>query len=467
MMIKKLLIIFSVLLLTLIGVGLWGHSWLKGRFEKEALVAQIEENCNCRAQIDRTSVSFFSSPAKVEIHGLKLAPRDAESEKPLGQRTVLDGKSALVSVDRVLLSVELMSLIRGRVDIQQLHFFTLGVTTEVREEGTSLQAIFEKPAKHIITATAPEMKVTEAKVAEVKSTEPKAKDAKLKQAFKIGDLPVSLKVDEAGVDNASVQILNPKNGTRVTLENVRFALVGMDVSADDLTKHNQCGLEYEGTIRVEKLDGSPQTANFSIVGKGKLTPFDSATGEWDPDLVLEPTLKKGSLLGGLPLSQQLSEKDLKGMKDNGIDLGDIALGGVLGEDVSTVVHEVRGKLIVKKDTRLVFPQYEITLNDGTWFNAGEDAHIVRGSLIVGPELSTRILEQAKATANKKLGDGLGDLAVQALKATLMNAQGQLVLPLKSKGRMSKPEVSLDSKLNDAKDVLKDAGKSLLNGFLKK
>jgi hypothetical protein len=155
------------------------------------------------------------------------------------------------------------------------------------------------------------------------------------------------------------------------------------------------------------------------------------------------------------------------MKDNGIDLGDIALGGVLGEDVSTVVHEVRGKLIVKKDTRLVFPQYEITLNDGTWFNAGEDAHIVRGSLIVGPELSTRILEQAKATANKKLGDGLGDLAVQALKATLMNAQGQLVLPLKSKGRMSKPEVSLDSKLNDAKDVLKDAGKSLLNGFLKK
>jgi hypothetical protein len=33
--------------------------------------------------------------------------------------------------------------------------------------------------------------------------------------------------------------------------------------------------------------------------------------------------------------------------------------------------------------------------------------------------------------------------------------------------MSKPEVSLDSKLNDAKDVLKDAGKSLLNGFLKK
>ncbi len=455
---KKLLIIFSLLVpLVMVVVIWWGHHLLKGQFEKDALVAQIEENCNCRAQIDRTSASFFSFPAKVEIHGLKLAPRDEETAKPFGQRAALDEKAALVSIERVLLSVELMSMIRGRLDIQQLHLFSLGVRTEVREEGTSLQAIFEKPAKKpsvepVITATAPEVKV---------------KEVKLKQAFKVGDLPVSLKVDEAGVDNASVQILNPKNGTRVTLENVRFSLVGMDVNASDLVNHNHCGLEYEGSIRVEKLDGSPQTANFSVVGKGALTPFDPATGEWDPDIVLEPTLKKGSLLGGLPLSQQLSEKDLKNLKDSGIDFGDIALGGVLGEDASTVVHEVHGKLIVKQDTRLVFPQYEITLNDGTWFNAGEDAHIVRGSLIVGPELSVRILDQAKVTANKKFGDGLGDLAVEALKATLMNAQGQMVLPLKSKGRMSKPEVSLDSKISDAKDALKDVGKSLLNGFLKK
>jgi hypothetical protein len=465
-MIKKLLIILlPVLLVVLIVVGIIGHSWLKGKFEKEALVAQIEENCNCRAQIDRTSTSFLSFPAKVEIYGLKLAPRDADAaaKKPLGQRALLDEKAVLISIERVMLTVN--SLMLKSLDVQQLHLFKLEVRTEVRDEGTSLQAILEKPKKSESEKQVTASAETDKNDTNTPPSQSKEKARNISSYLSIK--PKALKADDAAMSNSTVQILNPKNGTRITLDITRFSLLGIDVIMDDLANHNQCGLEYEGTIRVEKLDGSPQTANFSIVGKGKLTPFDPATGEWDPDLVLEPTLKKGSLLGGLPLSQQLSEKDLKGMKDNGIDLGDIALGGVLGEDVSTVVHEVRGKLIVKKDTRLVFPQYEITLNDGTWFNAGEDAHIVRGSLIVGPELSTRILEQAKATANKKLGDGLGDLAVQALKATLMNSQGQLVLPLKSKGRMSKPEVSLDSKLNDAKDVLKDAGKSLLNGFLKK
>ena len=38
---------------------------------------------NCRAELDASTASLFSSPAKVELKGLKLAPRDAECAKPV------------------------------------------------------------------------------------------------------------------------------------------------------------------------------------------------------------------------------------------------------------------------------------------------------------------------------------------------------------------------------------------------
>jgi hypothetical protein len=276
---------------------------------------------------------------------------------------------------------------------------------------------------------------------------------------------VSLTVEEAGVQNANIEIISRKNGMRISLENVRFALTGIDVIPSDLANHNRCGFSFEGGIRVEQKGQKAPISDFNLVGNGSLRPFEISTGEWSPDLNLEVTIKKGGLIGGTLLAEQLDKKDLKKLTDYGLELGDIALGGVLQEDANTKVHHVRGRTFMKQDTRLVFPQYEITLLDKSWFNAQQDSHLVRAKLVVNQELSARVLEGAKTTLGAKYGESLASLGIGVLGTTLMDDQKRITLPFKSKGSLSKPDVDMDTLLNDVKDLLKDAGKSLLQGLL--
>src|SRR5260221_14261022 len=107
---KKALYILGSLAVVLGGLFFGGQAWLKGGFEKNALIQQIESQWNCRAGLDASTASLFSSPAKVELKGLKLAPRDAEVAKPPGQRAPMDPKTVALSMDHAELSVELWDL---------------------------------------------------------------------------------------------------------------------------------------------------------------------------------------------------------------------------------------------------------------------------------------------------------------------------------------------------------------------
>ena len=81
---KKVLYVLSVLVLLAIAVIFGGHAWLKSRFEKEALIVQIEQQLNCRVQIDGSSASILSSPAKVELLQKSSQPtgRGDTSDRP-------------------------------------------------------------------------------------------------------------------------------------------------------------------------------------------------------------------------------------------------------------------------------------------------------------------------------------------------------------------------------------------------
>lgn len=50
-------------------------------------------------------------------------------------------------------------------------------------------------------------------------------------------------------------------------------------------------------------------------------------------------------------------------------------------------------------------------------------------------------------------------------STLMDSEKRLVLPFKAKGPMSKPDVQLDTVLNDIKDLLKDSRQEPPGGAL--
>jgi hypothetical protein len=483
---KKLLIALSSIVVLLLGAAVGGHAWLKAKLQKEQIVAEMETAWNCRAQLDSTAVSFFRSPAKVELIGLKLSPRDGEFIKPFGQRAKLEDAQALVSVKSAVLDVDLSSLMSGRLDVKDLKLKGVKVRTEIDDEGeSSLQLMLDSPDTEYVEVVEPP---TEAKPkakescdensasadapADKPHKDPKPKKKKrvrvkkVHKPFKAGDLVVALKVDEATVEDADIEILNRSEDTRLNFSRVNFSLKAIDVQASDLANHNSCDLTYMGHVLVEKPVAELKSAAFDVSGNGNFAPFDRNSGEWAPDLTINATVKKGGLLGGTKIADQMKDKDMKRLIELGIDLGDLAAGGVLQEDASTDVHAFRGKMLVKQETRLVFPEYDITLANGSSISAADDQISAKAVLVARPDLSTRILAQAKKSSVEKFGEDLANIGEALVRNALVDAKGQLVLPFKLKGKLSKPEVSLDTVVNSIKDSMKDAGKTLLEGLLK-
>ncbi len=469
---KKVLYVLGLLVLLAIGGIYGGQAWLKSRFEKEALIAQIEQQLNCRVQIDGSSASILSSPAKVELRGIKFAPRDEEVEKPVKQRAKLDENLVAASAERAVLLVDLSDLIKGNVNIKQLKFEGVQVHGRFDKEGrNSLHPMFISPRKDKTNDD------KNPKPKDPKSSDPtvvknphdkKDPDTKTNEErpFHASDLPISVLVQVAGISNAQMDISDEKNGTQTTLENFHFDLKDMDVNPSDLAKHNRCLMDFSGQILLKKTGVNMPLMDFAFSGDGSVKPFDVQSGEWNPDIWLKVKLHKGAIIGGTPLKEQMREKDAKKIKDYGLELGNIALGGVLGEDADTEIHRVGNKFIVKKDTRLIFPQYEITLADGSWFNGHEDVHRGNGVLVVNAAVSKDMLSHAQKGLAEKYGDTLASLAMAVVEPALLDDQKRIVLKFKSRGKLSQPEVDLDNVLVDIKDSIKSAGSSLLDGLLK-
>lgn len=505
---KKLPRILAIVLVLAAGAMVGLRSWVSGWVNRPKLIAEMEAGWNCRAELNSTSLSLYSAPARVVLGGLHLAPRDEETDKPLMERNAFDPASALLSAGRIELTVSLSDLLRRKASVRRLRIDDLILRDETDEEGESqLDILFESPDLYEdvwetsdnvpgnqsrqsqpwrlpetagilapaqvqgtdgrLSVEAKEIKPGDSVKRDPKS-KPKKKRRKKKKEhkpFKAADLRVALEAEEASVENAHIELIDLGQNTRILFERVRLALKDVDVAPDDLAHHNVCRMEIGGDIRLEKTDVAQMLVNCSLTGAGTIKPFDVASGEWSPDITMELSVRKGSLLGGTLLKEQMRKKDAEKLKEYGIDLGDVALGGVLREDVDTQVHLINGKLIVKKDTRLIFPQYEIALVGASWFHGRSDSHIARGELVVGAELSEKILSRAKTNLAEKYGETLAGLAAQAVIAVLQDDKKQIVIKFKSKGKLSKPEITWDNPLNDLKDILKNSGADLLKGLL--
>jgi len=335
---------------------------------------------------------------------------------------------------------------------------TVAVTAgDVQANGVKVEDAPKKPDE---TPKPEEPKKDGSKVANAPKEEKKKPEP-----FKAGNMPVSLQVDEAGIRNGRLELTDKDHGTHTLLENLRFVLKDMDVNPADLAHHNMCKLEFDGAFKLDQDESATSVANFQVNGSGVIKPFDAESGEWSPDFTLDVALKKGSLIGGRLLKDTIRKKDLEKLNKYGIDFGDITLGGVLGEDASTEVHMFNGKTIVKQDTRLVFPQFEITLLEKSWFNSAVDMHNVQGVLVVSPDLTGRMIDQIKKKLDTDYASGLGSLAEDLIKKVLLNEKGQLVVPFKSRGKMSNPDTNIDNFIGEIVDGFKTLKGSLLDDLL--
>jgi hypothetical protein len=274
------------------------------------------------------------------------------------------------------------------------------------------------------------------------------------------DMRVSLAVKKASISNGHFEAVDLKGGTKTVVDHLEFA-ADIDMVPNDLANHNLCKFSAEASLTVDKDNPKMQFANLNLAASGTVAPFNAQTGDWNPDTDLAIKLRKGSLVGGTQLTKQMKPKDLKDLTELGINLGDIALGGILERDADTRVHALAsGKLIVKQPTTLAFPQYEISIQEKSWFHAPQDQHSVSAMLLVGPELSARIIDDAKKALAAKTGLGsLGDLGVDAIMKALTDKEGRLLLPYSAKGKLSDPKPDFGDLFHK---LLKIGSKNLLD-----
>ncbi|MFZ4764925.1 MAG: hypothetical protein ACOYMN_08205, partial [Roseimicrobium sp.] len=356
-MTKKALLITVPILAVLVGAaGFAGHAWLNGRLQKESLIEQMERAWNCRAQLDDTSVRLLASPASVRLHGLKLAPRDAQNALPLAQRAPLTAETAALSIDQAVLSVKLTDLIAGHLNVEKLQLDGVSAHTVIDVDGnSSIEELFSSPTpvekptpsaevpsvseippptqaasppvatESLVTApqqpanAQPTPAITNPSSGPIQTPAVAAENRRLKA----NEMVLSLAVEEASMSNGQIRVSDLRSGTLMTMEGVSVALRDIDVNPADLAVHNRCRFAFGGLFRVENTSEKIQIANFSVEGSGDAKPFDSTTGEWRPDLHLDVTIKKGGLLGGALLAQQVGAKDLERLKEWGVDLGDL------------------------------------------------------------------------------------------------------------------------------------------------
>lgn len=484
---KKKLLIFTSSLIALLGIATFaGYSWLAGRFEKEAIITQVEQWWDCRATLESSTVNLLASPATVELRGLKLAPSDDEVAKPCAQRNAFPEEAALLVAEHATLSVSLQDLLSRRYRIEKLHLTNIHVRTEIDSEGdSSLDMMFDSPESpsdadpsspqaqvkrvfHAFAASAGIPNEPPQTGAPVKPGKKKKKGPKKKkEPFKASDLGLALQVQEASVSGGSFDIVDLKNQTRTKLGNIALTLSDIDVDPNNLAEHNRSNIKFTGDIKTAKMEAGVDnvTADFNVQGDGVFHPFAHDTGLWFPDLGLNILIKKGSSLGGAPLETQMREKDLKKMRDYGLDLTGLAMGGILQEDLITQIHAIGSKMIIGRDTHLIFPDYSITLLQKSWINAAEDDHKLNGKFTANPALSERVLSGARSKLGEKYGETIASLAEATINATFMDEQKRLIIPIRSRGSLSKPDVSLDGSIGNITDTLKNTGKSLLDSLL--
>lgn len=443
---KKILILLSCLVILVIAAAAAASWWVMGQMGPEVWVRQAEEHWNCRAQIDEASLDLLSNPATLVFKGVHLARRDGEVELPLAERTPLEATQSDIFIAELRMAVRLEDLLKKRVHIEELTLLDPVIRETQTEQGSTLQALFRKPA--VPGAEAP--------------ARPSAAPKSVKKEDESGaGRGFSFALASARIVRGSFS-MNAKD-TAVRITGLDYEIGGLDMETlkpgDELDTRLKALISVTGMTRVQGVKRLAEMARIQLRGEGKITPIHPQTREWKPSALMTLTLVKDSVLGGQQTLGDAAGKDLRKLEDFGINLAPLPIGGPLQQDAVIVGRWVNGALILPQGCLFVFPEYEVALAPKSWVDTVKDTHEMDLRLSCGPQLQQQI---QSGIANARLGK---DFA-RGLTAALSDERGRLTFDIKSRGSLSDPKVTPDTD-RVLKNIMSGRGLGdLLKGFLK-
>ncbi len=445
------LLTFTVVLAGLAISGLqW---WTVSRFNPERIVRLLEESRNCRASVGSVSVRMWGFPARVEMHNLKVTPRD-ESEKP-----AVPGETFL-NVDHALLEVNLWSLLTGEMVVERAHINGMALqTVKWRDGGNSLKLLLAAPGTAAQSASPP---VTLEDVDEVPAPDavPDGDD----QPFHISELPITSTLHEARISNASWTILNQRKRTMQQFKDGNVVLTGMTLDPDNPAQGGHAQVTAGTRIILDSQRLNLRTLDFIIGLEGKYQLVDPATGCLNSDLEFQLTVKRGSLINRIPTLVKLNER-LDKLKDStGLNLN-LPPEASLTSD--TIVRARLKDKVIRFTDDIFFPfdTYQLGLDKESWISLRDEQHVFTGRLIISGERSKSVVASLREFLEKR-SSVLAKLVSKTLFDNIVTKDGSVELPFKSSAGIGRPDVALSDKLLEAlKRAGTEAGKDLLNDAL--
>ena len=420
---------------------------------REAVARQLEALCQGKVALASSDLELWSSPARWRLSGLEISAATAPEGAPDGP---------VLRLKEAVLEVSLTDLLSGTLDVKRLTLDGLEANEYLSPEGESQwQAVLaKKPGPGEASKDAAKAKDK----AEAKAT---SAGEKTKPAvFQADQLGMTVRVHEARISDGRLFIHNRVNKTKTRLENLNFAVTGIDVDPAQLQTHNRAAAEMSAKLTLEgrgKVGGEMQDVRFAyldLAGKGSLRPFDPETGVWKPLGEWELTLAKGSALAGYMTMGQADADAVKKLAEFGLNVSDLPMGGELTEPAVLRLNVQDNRITVREDTRLVMPEYEVRMAAASWLNSAEDAQDLNIRLVCGAELDRRL--RAAAVSNG-LPEGL---AAGVFKAFQDETTQRLAFDVRASGQLTKPKIGANWDKALERVLTSGAVDGLLRGLIK-
>lgn len=444
---KLALKLLGVLLLLVFATPVLFAMWLQTYVSPEYLVKVTEENCNCRAQLDSSSLSLFSWPPSLRLNGIKIAPRDEHAGKPLAQRPPL--VDAPVQIE--LAYAELLSndILDGRITPNLIRF--AGV--EVRETldpqtGSSLEKLFQPAdlasapvvadgmskqgdqSAAVVAAEPLPAAVSPASSSAPVSTPPPAASRK----------PERIPLREIRLEKAHIHITNKAVSTQLEadIRDLDLTLDRIDVDPAEIGAHNHIHAALKAKVQVHglaEIGGGMKPVQFADVrihGEGDVTPLEPQSLLWKPAALLTLVFEAGSTLGGHMTLGDAAGNEMSKLLDHGIDLRGVRLGGILAEEARASVSYDRETLLFREPARIVLPDFAFTVGQGGWINTVKDQQMMPLRLVFGPKVREAIVQGIN-------GKGMPDFLTRGILSLISDEQGNPSIDITLTGPLSRPE----------------------------
>ncbi len=434
---KWILAVVVLLPLVLLGVGQW---MLSAQLAPEALVQRLESKFNCRAEVKAATGSIWSHPAKVQLTGLTLLPRDADADnaRPLSERQPLDFASQATGlfIDNASLEVSLWQLLTGDLAVEDLTVNVVTLRTNTTQDGVnSLRTMLQRPAT---VAGKPNPAPSAAKAVSPK------KPSGEKEASKpvhVGDLPLASLLKAARINHVRMDIRSEKRKEMLRLEDATIALDDIRVDPAELASSNHAKFGLTGKFQVIGKRRM-MYADVGMTLSGDFSPFDAATGELG-SIPLSLDLQPGSTLKEVAALQRISQK-MKRWEKYGLKFRPLPADVELKDGARLDFDFRQGKFNSRGDFALALDNYDVVLAKGAALNLNDDECLMEIRITASKPVSEQTVRDFESSLREKysaVGEVLFSTVMKLFRENnLVLPDGRLSVPMGLSGSIQKPEV---------------------------